>query len=107
MPNPIAAPSLTTTSSRNGRPPGSRSSSWGALVRQAEKQVSVKHELLADPLLSLREAALVLGVSCSTIRKMVHRGDLKNLSRTSQPRGHLRVRLSECKRAVAALAVTP
>jgi hypothetical protein len=105
--NPAVVPdpqTLPVAQPRNGRPPGSRSGSRSMLEKQVAQQLSAKAALLADPLLNLKECALAMGVSVTHARAMVRKGMLR-ATRTSQPHGHLRIRASECKRAVRSLEV--
>jgi len=95
------SPSPTPTSfpNRSGRPPGSKTGAknpfYTALERQARIQSGARTSALSDPLLSLKEVQLLLGISGSTARKLIKSGMLQFTRTTgSLGRGHLRVRLS-------------
>jgi hypothetical protein len=71
-----------------------------SLVQQLARQQTLKAEILADPLLPMREAKMLLGNPCiSLLRKWVKNGTLKTWR--VGPRGHFKVRLSEIRRLIA------
>lgn len=104
MSNPAIVPDLQEQPQpRNGRPPGSRSGYLISLEKQAAQQAALKYALIADPLLRTTEAAQLLGLSYASIRRLIVSGQLKT-SRTCMKNGHHRIRLSELRRHVAAMA---
>jgi excisionase family DNA binding protein len=69
------------------------------LTTQIERQLTQKTQLFGDPLLSIQETKLALGMSYATIRKLLVSGRLK--SWRPSPKGHHRIRLSEVQKFIA------
>jgi excisionase family DNA binding protein len=85
---------LTIMSLNNGHAGKGRPRS--ALAAQIAKALEMKSSLFADPLLPLAEARAALGVSDSTIRKLIGSGKLR--AWRNSPRGHWRISCSEIKK---------
>jgi excisionase family DNA binding protein len=70
------------------------------LTAQIERQLNQKTLLFGDPLLTVSEVCLALGVHYSTVRKVIVSGKIR--SWRPSPKGHHRVRFSEVRRYLAA-----
>jgi excisionase family DNA binding protein len=86
---------------KRGRPLGSRSGYYYALEKMAQRQAGIVDNALADPQLRLSEAALLAGISYSTILRFVRTG-LIPASKTSPRSGHWRIRLSQLRHYMGA-----
>jgi excisionase family DNA binding protein len=70
------------------------------LARQIAAQFAMKETLFGDPLLTLSEARLALNCSYAHVRRLISDGRLQVWR--SSPTGHMRVRVSEVRRFIAA-----
>ena len=66
--------------------------------------ITPAHDAVPTRLVSLKEAADVLGVTPITVRRMISRGDLRGFRVGSGPKAPIRVDLSEALRPIPAVS---
>jgi excisionase family DNA binding protein len=95
VPNPVVLDS-PQPAKKNGRPLGSRSSYYIQLEKMAARRAGLMDGVLCDPAVRLPEAAVVAGLSVSTLRRLARTGAIA-ATKTTPRHGHWRIKLSTLK----------
>ena len=72
------------------------------LAQQVERQIAQRKALMADSLVSMAEARVILGICESTLNKLVASGKLGPIVRYT-PRSHRKIRVSTLKKFIEAV----